>query len=170
MNLGMARRKFAEDPAAAESLVAEAHAEAKQALVELRDLARGIHTSVLTDRGLDAALSALARRVGVPVEVSVDLPHRLPVAVESAAYFVVAEALTNVTRHAEASAAAVTMLAREGALLVTVQDDGRGGADPARGTGLAGLADRLAAVDGSMHIDSPVGGPTRVQVEIPCGS
>ncbi len=170
MNLGMARRKFAEDPAAAESLVAEAHAEAKQALVELRDLARGIHTSVLTDRGLDAALSALTRRVGVPVEVSVDLPQRLPVAVESAAYFVVAEAMTNVTRHAEASAAAVTMLAREGALLVTVQDDGRGGADPARGTGLAGLADRLAAVDGSMHIDSPVGGPTCVQVEIPCGS
>lgn len=167
MNLGRAQARFEADPAGARSLVDEAHADAKLALVELRNLARGIHPAVLNDRGLDAALSALAGRSPVPVAVEVDLAARPGRTVESIAYFVVAEALTNVAKHAGASAASV-VVRRIGPLLrVVICDDGRGGADPAGG-GLRGLADRVAGVDGRLWIDSPPGGPTALTVELPC--
>ena len=170
MDLGLAREKMATDPAMAETLIAEAHDEAKRAMAEIRDLARGIHPAVLTDRGLDAAISALAGRCPVPVTVDVCLSERLPSTVESAAYFIVAEALTNVARHSQATEACV-ILKRDGDLLqIDVVDDGVGGADATRGTGLAGLSDRLAAFDGTLTVNSPNGGPTRVHAELPCGS
>jgi signal transduction histidine kinase len=168
MDLGMAREKFAKDPEQARALLDEAHDEAKRALSELRDLARGIHPAVLTDRGLDAALSALAGRSAVPVEVSVALPRRPPPAVESAAYFVVAEALVNVARHAAASRAEVRVTLQDQRLVVEVSDDGVGGADPRAGSGLAGLADRVTAVDGRFSVSSPAGGPTVIRAELPC--
>jgi signal transduction histidine kinase len=170
MNLGMARRKFATDPTGAEELVAEAHAEAKQALGELRTLARGIHPAVLTDRGLDAALSAIAGRVGVPIDVTVELDRRPPTAVESAAYFVVAEALTNVARHAAATRASVSVTGGDEQVVVEITDDGVGGADLANGTGLSGLSDRVGSIDGSLEVLSPPGGPTVVRAELPCAS
>jgi signal transduction histidine kinase len=170
MNLGMARQKFDSDPAAAQDLFVDAHAEAKLALGELRALVRGIHPAILTDRGLDAALSALAGRVGVPVDVEVMLEHRPPTAVESAAYFVVAEALTNVARHASATRASVSVVEHEDLIVVEVCDDGIGGADLASGTGLAGLADRVDSIDGRMELRSPLGGPTVVRAELPCAS
>ena len=169
MDLGMAKEKLATDPNAASSLVAEAHEEAKRALAELRDLARGIHPAVLTDRGLDAAISALAARSPVPVDVTV-ATGRLPDPIESIAYFVVAEALTNAAKHARATEIAVR-IAREGDwLVVEVRDDGAGGADPAAGGGLAGLADRAAGVDGRLTVTSPAGGPTVVRAELPVAS
>jgi signal transduction histidine kinase len=168
MRLGMAKEKFAAEPDAARELLDEAHAEAKRAIAELRDLARGIHPAVLTDRGLDAALSALAGRSPVPVEVRVRLPGRPPPELESIAYFVVAEALTNAAKHGEASAASVRVDQAGGMLVVEVGDDGRGGADPA-GAGLRGLADRCAAVDGALTVVSPPGGPTTIRAELPCG-
>jgi signal transduction histidine kinase len=170
MNLGMARQKFQTDRAGAQQLVADAHAEAKLALGELRSLARGIHPAVLTDRGLDAALSALAGRVGVPVDVEVALERRPPSAVESAAYFVVAEALTNVARHAVATRASVFVCEIEDVVVVEIADDGIGGADPANGTGLAGLADRIDSIEGRLEVRSPLGGPTVVRAELPCAS
>jgi signal transduction histidine kinase len=160
----------AKDPEQARALLDEAHDEAKRALGELRNLARGIHPAVLTDRGLDAALSALAGRSAVPVEVSVELPRRPPPAVESAAYFVVAEALVNVARHAAARRAVVRVTTRDARLIVEVSDDGVGGADPRAGSGLAGLADRVTAVDGSFSVSSPAGGPTVIRAELPCES
>jgi len=169
MRLGMAREKFAAEPDAARELLDEAHVEAKRAIAELRDLARGIHPAVLTDRGLDAALSALAGRSPVPVEVTVRLPGRPPPEVESIAYFVVAEALTNAAKHGGAGAASVRVERAGDVLVVEVGDDGRGGADPA-GAGLRGLADRCAAVDGTLTVVSPPGGPTTVRAELPCGS
>jgi signal transduction histidine kinase len=170
MNLGMAKEKFDKDPAAARALVEEAHAEAKLAMVELRNLARGIHPAVLSDRGLDAALSSLAGRAPVPVAVDVSVPERPPAAVETTAYFVVAEALTNIARHSGASRAAVTVARQNGHLTVEVTDDGIGGADAGRGTGLAGLVDRVQSVDGTLRISSPAGGPTILTVELPCES
>jgi signal transduction histidine kinase len=170
MTLGMARQKFATDPAGAERLLAEAHAEAKQALGELRSLARGIHPAVLTDRGLDAALSALAGRAGVPVDVVIELHRRPPTSVESAAYFVVAEALTNVTRHAAATRASVSVVGDDNRVVVEITDDGAGGADPADGTGLAGLTERVGSIDGRLEVLSPPGGPTVVRAELPCAS
>jgi signal transduction histidine kinase len=171
MDLGMARAKLETDPAAATALVGEAHEEAKRALAELRDLARGIHPAVLADRGLDAAISALAARSPVPVGVEVDAATgRLPDPVESAAYFVVAEALTNAAKHARADEIGVRIARHRDLLIVEVIDDGAGGADPARGSGLRGLADRVAAVDGHLTITSPPGGPTVVRAELPCGS
>jgi signal transduction histidine kinase len=168
MDLGMARAKLRSDPQAATALVGEAHEEAKRALAELRNLARGIHPAVLADRGLDAAISALAARSPVPVGVEV-VTERLPGPVESTAYFVVAEALTNAAKHARAGEITVR-IAREGDLLVVeVADDGTGGADPARGSGLHGLADRVAAIDGRLTVTSPPGGPTVVRAELPCG-
>ena len=169
MDLGMARAKLETDPAAATALVGEAHEEAKRALAELRDLARGIHPAVLADRGLDAAISALAARSPVPVEVDV-ATGRLPGPVESAAYFVVAEALTNAAKHARAAEIGVRIARHRDLLIVEVIDDGVGGADPAKGTGLRGLADRVAAVDGRLAITSPPGGPTVIRAELPCGS
>jgi signal transduction histidine kinase len=169
MSLGMAKEKFADEPEAARELLDEAHAEAKRAIAELRDLARGIHPAVLTDRGLDAALSALAGRSPIPVEVTVRLRGRPPPELESIAYFVAAEALTNAAKHGAARRAAVTVGDGGGLLVVEVSDDGRGGADPA-GAGLSGLADRCAAVDGTLVVDSPPGGPTTVRAELPCAS
>jgi len=170
MDLGLAREKMATDPAMAESLIAEAHEEAKRAMAEIRDLARGIHPAVLTDRGLDAAISALAGRCAVPVTVDICLSERLPSTVESTAYFIVAEALTNVARHSQATEAHV-ILKRAGDILnIDIVDDGVGGADTTQGTGLVGLRDRLAAFDGTLTVSSPAGGPTRIHAELPCAS
>jgi signal transduction histidine kinase len=169
MDLGMARAKLETDPAAATALVGEAHEEAKRALAELRDLARGIHPAVLADRGLDAAISALAARSPVPVGVDV-ATGRLPDPVESAAYFVVAEALTNAAKHARAAEIGVRITRHRDLLIVEVIDDGVGGADPDAGSGLRGLADRVAAVDGTLTVTSPPGGPTVIRAELPCGS
>ncbi len=171
MDLGRAREKLDSDPERAKELVAEAHEEAKLAITEVRDLARGIHPAVLTDRGLDAALSALAARSPVPVEVSVDVAVRPPASTEAAAYFVVSEALANVAKHAGATKASVTVRrADDGWLTIQVQDDGVGGATIVEGSGLAGLRDRVRAIDGRMHLLSPEGGPTVLMVEIPCAS
>ena len=173
MELGMAKEKMPDDPQAARELLEAAHEEAKRALAEIRDLVRGIHPAVLSDRGLDAAISALAGRCPVPVEVNVELDGRPSEAVETTAYFVVAEALANVARHAGASGAHVWMWHErrpEDRLVVEVVDDGRGGADPGAGTGLAGLRDRLAALDGRLWVESPAGGPTRVRAQLPLGA
>jgi signal transduction histidine kinase len=171
LELGMAREKMATDPVAARKLVEEAHGEAKRALADIRDLVRGIHPAVLSDRGLDAAISALADRCPVPVEVDLDLDGRPPEPVETTAYFVVAEALANVAKHSGASEARVTVWrVPEDRLVVEVVDDGKGGANPETGTGLAGLADRLAALDGRLFIESLAGGPTRVGAELPLGA
>ncbi len=168
MNLGRATTKFETDPEAAQALVGEAHLQAKQALVELRDLARGIHPAVLSDRGLDAAVSALAGRSNVPVSVVVEIPDDLSEQVESAAYFVIAEALANVAKHAQATRASVAVATKDGVIAVEVTDDGAGGADSA-GSGLTGLADRVASLEGHLEVTSPAGGPTSIRVEMPCG-
>ncbi len=170
MDLGRARERFDTDPERARQLVDEAHEEAKAALAELRNLARGIHPAVLTDRGLDAALSAIITRCPVPVALVVDVPTRLPASVESAAYFVVSEALTNIAKHAQATKADVSIVLQNNRLVVDVRDNGVGGADFSRGSGLSGLADRVKALGGWMRVLSPTGGPTSVIVEIPCGS
>jgi signal transduction histidine kinase len=171
MNLGMAKERLADvdDPRARE-LVTQAHDEAKQAIVELRELVRGIHPAVLTDRGLDAAVSALAARCPVPVQVHSDLESRLPSTCESTAYFVVAEALTNVAKHSRATSATVDLTVREGVLVVTISDDGVGGAAESAAGGLHGLHDRVRAVEGRLRVASPVGGPTTLIAEVPCGS
>lgn len=170
MDLGRAKEKLDTDPERAKELVDEAHEEAKRAITEVRDLARGIHPAVLTDRGLDAALSALAARSTVPVDVRVDVAERPPASVEAAAYFVVSEALANVAKHARATRASVTVRRSGDRLTVQVQDDGVGGATLDPGSGLAGLRDRVGAQDGELHLLSPEGGPTVLMVEIPCAS
>ncbi|MEU7025284.1 sensor domain-containing protein [Streptomyces sp. NPDC046275] len=167
MGLGLAKEKLLDDPEAAAAMVDEAHGEVKLALQELRDLARGIHPAVLTDRGLDAALSAVAARCTVPVKVTVDLPERPADAIEGIAYFTVSELLQNVSKHARARSAAVDVWRTEDRLMLQVRDDGTGGADPAAGSGLAGLGERLGAVDGVLAVDSPTGGPTVVTAELP---
>ncbi len=168
MELGLAREKFAEDPQAAARMVEEAHSEVKTALQELRDLARGIHPAVLTDRGLSAALSAIAARCTVPVTVTVDLPSRPAPAIEGIAYFTATELLTNISKHgATATRALVDIWHAEDRILLQVVDDGQGGAHAAPGSGLAGLAERIGAVDGLLLIDSPRGGPTRITAELP---
>ncbi|MFI2223429.1 sensor histidine kinase [Streptomyces fradiae] len=167
MDLGLAKEKATEDPEAAARMVEEAHGEVKLALRELRDLARGIHPAILTDRGLDAALSSLASRCAVPVAVSVDLPARPAAAIEGIAYFTVSELLQNVSKHARATRATVDVWRTGDRLLLQVTDNGHGGAHPARGTGLAGLAERLDAVDGLFVVDSPDGGPTTITAELP---
>ena len=151
-------------------MVAEAHEEAKAALKEIRDLVRGIHPVILHDRGLDAALSAVVARASVPVQLDVRVEERPPAAVESAAYFVVNEALTNVARHAHSTRAWVSIARAGDRLVIEVRDDGVGGADASRGTGLQGLRDRVAALGGTMHVISPDGGPTTLSVELPCAS
>ncbi|MVO83781.1 sensor histidine kinase [Streptomyces sp. p1417] len=167
MDLGLAKEKLAEDPEAAARMVDEAHGEVKVALQELRDLARGIHPAVLTDRGLDAALSALSARCTVPVDVEVDLPARPAAAIEGIAYFTVSELLQNISKHSGARRASVDVWKVEGRLMLQVFDDGRGGADASAGSGLAGLGERLDAVDGILVVESPVGGPTVVTAELP---
>ncbi|EFL24119.1 two-component system sensor kinase [Streptomyces himastatinicus ATCC 53653] len=167
MDLGLAKEKLDEDPQAAARMVDEAHGEVKLALQELRDLARGIHPAILTDRGLGPALSALAARCTVPVTVTADLPDRPAPAIEGIAYFTVSELLQNISKHSNARTASVE-LARSGSrLLIRVRDDGRGGASPDGGSGLAGLAERLGSVDGRFVVDSPPGGPTSVEAELP---
>jgi signal transduction histidine kinase len=168
MNLGMARAEAATAEQAHQA-IAEAHEEAKAALTELRNLIRGLHPAVLEDRGLDAALSGVAARMPVPVRLTSDLPRRLPPVIEAVAYFVVSEALTNVAKHAQASQAEVFVQQAGDRLHVIISDDGIGGADPARGTGLAGLAKRASSVDGTFEIASPPGGPTLITVDLPCG-
>ncbi|MFI2452305.1 sensor histidine kinase [Streptomyces sp. NPDC019539] len=167
MGLGLAKEKLPEDPDAAAAMVDEAHGEVKLALQELRDLARGIHPAVLTDRGLDAALSSVASRCTAPVQVTVDMAARPAEAIEGIAYFTVSELLQNVSKHSGARTASVDVWRREDRLLIQVQDDGRGGASPSGGTGMAGLAERLGAVDGLFVVDSPAGGPTVVTAELP---
>ena len=169
MDLGLAKEKLTEDPEAAAKMVADAHGEVKLVLQELRDLARGIHPAVLTDRGLDAALSSVATRCTVPggARVSVDLADRPDSAVEGIAYFTVSELLTNISKHAEARVATVDVWRSGEALMLQVRDDGMGGATEEPGGGLAGLADRIRAVDGVFVVDSPVGGPTTVSIELP---
>jgi len=167
MSLKLARSRLEADPQTSAELLDEAIAELGETTRELRELARGIHPAVLSDRGLEAALGALADRSPVPVEVVGTPPERLPAAVESAAYFVVAEALTNVARYAEAEAASVGLGREDGALAVEVADDGVGGADPTAGTGLRGLADRVAALGGELRVESPPGGGTKVRARIP---
>ena len=170
MELGRAQAKFADDVDGARELVDQAHAQAKEALLELRNLVRGVHPPVLTDRGLDAALSGLAALCPVPVDVHVDVPVRPKSSVEAVAYFMVAEALTNVAKHSRASHARVVVEGRgyPGTLTVMVSDDGIGGADPAS-PGLSGLADRVSGVDGRLSVESPSGGPTIIAAELPCG-
>jgi signal transduction histidine kinase len=169
MELGRAKVKFESDPQAAAAIVSQAHEQAKEALAELRNLVRGVHPPVLSDRGLDAALSGLAALCPVPVSVTVRLPVRPPAAIEAIAYFVVAEALTNVAKHAKASRAGVTVDYAGTMLRLVIRDDGAGGANP-NGQGLAGLAARVAGVDGRLNVNSPPGGPTAIEVMLPCGS
>lgn len=168
MDLGLAKEKLTEDPRAAARMVDEAHGEVKIALQELRDLARGIHPAVLTDRGLDAALSSVASRCAVPVRVSADLEERPAAAIEGIAYFTVSELLQNISKHSGARTASVDVWKSGDRLLIQVADDGRGGASSTgSGTGLAGLTERLDAVDGVLVLDSPAGGGTTVTAELP---
>jgi signal transduction histidine kinase len=166
LKLAMAKAKVGED-GEAKALLDEAHAESRAAVEELRDLARGIHPAILTDRGLGPALEQLASRAAVPTDVAGLPGRRLPPAVEATAYFVVAEALTNVGKYAQATAASVKVSEVDGRLVVEVRDDGRGGADPAAGSGLRGLTDRVGALGGAIQVDSPAGAGTRVVAELP---
>lgn len=171
MTLGLAELELgAADPAAGKGgeLVSRARREAKQALDELRDLIRGIHPQVLTDHGIAAAVSEVAVRCRVPVDVDVEVAGRLPAQIEATAYFVISEALTNVVKHSGAATATVHGRLAEGRLSVTVTDDGTGGAELRDGGGLQGLADRVAVVDGRLTLSSPCGGPTALSLEIPC--
>jgi signal transduction histidine kinase len=168
MTIGLAERLVRRDPAAALKLLAEARAASITALVDLRHLVRGIHPPVLAERGLEGAVQALAMSLPVPTTVTSRLPGRLDTPVESAVYFAVAEALANMSRHSRARSAWVTVRHTAGVLLVEVGDDGDGGADPERGTGLQGLQRRLGAFDGTLAISSPPGGPTIVTMELPC--
>ena len=167
VTLGLAQSRFESDPAGASELIAQAREEAQLAVKELRELARGIHPAVLSDRGLGAALEALAGRAPVPVEV-IGVPEQ-PIApdIEAAAYFVTAEALTNVAKYANASSASVTLSLDDGCLRLSVEDDGIGGADPSTGSGLRGLRDRVDALDGRLDVHSPIGEGTRLTVEMP---
>ncbi|WP_235618634.1 sensor histidine kinase [Embleya scabrispora] len=167
LQLGLARMDLPADSPAGQA-VARAHDQAKTLMADLRELIRGIHPQVLTDRGLGAALYELAEFCPLPVHTDIDLPHRPPQAVETAAYFAAAEALANALRHSAADTIRLTARVRHGRLTVDVEDDGRGGARLADGTGLTGLADRVAVVDGTIRVSSPPGGPTLVRVTIPC--
>jgi signal transduction histidine kinase len=170
MSLAMAEQQLERHPEIARALLTEARTASSDALAELRDLVRGIHPPVLADRGLDGAVQALALAAPMPVEVRIELPARLPAPLESAAYFAVAEALTNVVKHAAARHAWVTLVQEGEQLLISVRDDGAGGADSAGGTGLRGIERRLSAFDGTLRVESPSGGPTEVVMVLPCVS
>ena len=167
MSLGLAEQQLAKDPEKAQEHLTEARVAATAALHELRDLARGIHPPILADRGLEAAIRALAAHAGVPVSVDVELAERPPETVETAAYFVAAEGLANALKHAQASRIDIHVHEREDAIVVRVLDDGRGGATEAGG-GLHGLRQRVEALDGSLRIASPEGGPTVIEAVLPC--
>jgi signal transduction histidine kinase len=169
LTLRLAERRLERDPGGAREALARAGAELAEALEELRELARGLHPAVLTDHGLEAALRALAGRAPLPVELSVTVAERPAEPVEAAAYFVVAEALTNVARYASAETASVTVRGEDGALVVEITDDGAGGADPASGTGLRGLTDRVEALGGQLEVESPRGRGTTVRARLPAG-
>ncbi len=168
MNLGLARELLETDPAAAARLLAEAQETTTTTLGDIRSVVRGIHPPVLADRGLVGAVHALSLDLALPVSVLADLPGRPPLPVESAIYFAVAEGLANVTKHAGATRATVALGWADGVLTASVTDDGHGGADVASGTGLAGVARRVSALDGTMGIVSPPGGPTVLTLEVPC--
>jgi signal transduction histidine kinase len=167
MELGLAKERLDDDPAVAARMVEQAHGEVKVVLRELRELARGIHPAILTERGLGAALTNLAGRCTVPATVAVDLPARPAASVEGLVYFTVAELLTNISKHSRASTATVTVRRDGDLLVVRVSDDGQGGADAAPGGGLSGLAERLGAMDGVFEVTSPRGGPTLVTARLP---
>ena len=169
MSLGLAEQIMEADPAQAKRLLTDARTSAGAALSDLRDLVRGIHPPVLADRGLVGAIQALVVTVPIPVEVTVDLPGGgLPDPLESAVYFAVAESIANIVKHSQARHAWIRIEHTAQMLCVVVGDDGCGGADPDRGTGLSGVANRLAAFDGTLSVDSPPGGPTILRVEVPC--
>lgn len=180
MTLGLAQQQIDDDPAGAKALVAEAHTSTKAAITELRQLARGIHTSVLEDRGLDAALSALAARSPIPVLLDVRLEGRCSSAAEAAVYFTVAEALTNAAKHSRGSEARVVIRRRSASgtdgdaaatrIWARIEDNGVGGAEVQPGGGLDGISNRVLAAGGSIRIDSPAGGPTALEVSVPCAS
>ena len=168
MTLGLARQRFDNDPAGTRTLLDEAHDDAKAAISELRAIARGIHPAILDDRGLDAALSALAGRSTIPVTIAVEPTDRLVASVESAAYYIVAEALTNAAKHAKATHAQVQVSLDGEMVVVEVTDDGRGGATLVTDGGLTGLRDRVSALGGKFEVTSPDGGPTVLSAELPC--
>jgi signal transduction histidine kinase len=169
LSLALVSRQLTPDSEAKRMLDA-ARAELAASLTELRELARGLHPAVLSSRGLPAALDSLACRAPLPVQLTVDVERRLPAPIEIAAYYLVSEALTNVAKYAGATTAAVNVTRHSGRVVVEVIDDGIGGADAAGGSGLRGLADRVQALRGHVHVVSPPGGGTRVRAEIPCGS
>ncbi|MDR7274210.1 sensor histidine kinase [Catenuloplanes atrovinosus] len=168
LTLGMARAELPDGPA--RDAVGQAHEEAKATLAELRGFVRGLHPAVLDDRGLDAALSGLVVRLPQPVDLHVDVVPRCPAVIEAIAYFVVSESLTNIARHARATHVRVSVVRSRDRLRITVTDDGIGGAAARPGGGLHGLGQRAASVDGTLRVQSPPGGPTTVEVELPCGS
>ncbi|MBV2365197.1 sensor histidine kinase [Streptomonospora sp. NEAU-YY374] len=170
MRLGLARSRMGEDPEQAARLLAEAQSGAEEAMTELRQVIRTIYPPVLSDRGLVGAVEALAARSVVPATVSVDDLGAVPASVEATAYHLVAEALTNVAKHAEASRAEISLSRIGGWLRIAVTDDGRGGVAEDGGTGVGGMRRRVAALDGEFTVVSPVGGPTRVEALLPCGS
>jgi signal transduction histidine kinase len=170
MDLGMTRAMLTEVPDEVRAGVERAHEQAKQALVELRDFVRGLHPAVLDDLGLDAALSGIAARSSVPVRLLVELRGRPPAAVETVAYFVVSEALSNAVKHSRATRVDIVVEQLSAVLRIIVSDNGVGGADASRGSGIRGLGQRVRSLDGTMTVDSPPGGPTLVLVELPCAS
>ncbi|NUR58238.1 MAG: sensor histidine kinase [Catenulispora sp.] len=169
VHLGIARKTLTDVPPDAMAVIIDAHEQVRLAMAEIRNLVRGLHPAVLDDRGLDAALSGVAARSAVPVRLVVGTTGALSASVETVAYFVVSEALANVVKHSHASQATVEVIREENHLLVRVTDDGVGGADAQSGTGLTGLAHRVASVDGRLRLTSPSGGPTVLTAELPCG-
>ncbi|WP_406293576.1 sensor histidine kinase [Embleya sp. NBC_00888] len=169
MHLDLARQAVREEPDTAEALIERAHASAEATLAELREVIRTIYPPILADRGLPGALTAVVARSGVPARLDMDELGDIPAAVETIAYFTVVEALTNAAKHSRASAATVAVEREDDRLRIRITDDGTGGADEARGTGLAGIRRRALALDGEVTVDSPAGGPTTITVELPCG-
>ncbi|WP_433247294.1 sensor histidine kinase [Streptosporangium sp. CA-135522] len=170
MRLGVAREALPEDAGILARLLEEAHEGTEEAMAELRDVIRTMYPPILADRGLPGAVTAVAARAGIPVEVTLDDLGRVPAAVEAAAYFIVAETITNATKHSGATWVTVRLTRQGDRLQTEIADDGRGGIDESRGTGIAGIRRRVAALDGTVLVESPVGGPTAITVELPCAS